>query len=133
MPSSSARTHLTGPELTPGNFQRGLFRFPINEPDQTYVRVSWGEDLWGRPDYNSGDDVGAFWWDPEATGEDETGNEGTGMIRYMNGGTRYLPGEWPEEPLPFFEEEGSVTVDDELPEGDASPDYPAWPGSPAAR
>lgn len=124
--------HMAGPELTPENFERGLFRYPVNEPGKTYTRISWGEDLWGRPDYNSTDDVGAFWWDPEATGESETGTEGTGMIRYIDGGTRYLPGEWPEEPLPFFEEEGSVTIYDELPEEDALPEYPAWPGSPAS-
>lgn len=34
--------------------------------------------------------------------------------------------------MPFFEEEGSVTVYEELPEGDALPEYPAWPGSPAS-
>ena len=35
------------------------------------------------------------------------------MLRYVDGGKRYLPGEWPTEPMPFFEEEGSVTVYDE--------------------
>jgi len=124
--------HLAGPELTPETFEQGLFRYPVNEPGKTYTRTSWGDEFWGRPDYNSTDDVAAFWWDPEATGETENGVEGTGMIRYVDGGTRHLPGEWPEEPLPFFEEEGSVTVYDELPEGDALPEYPAWPGSPAS-
>jgi hypothetical protein len=124
--------HLAGPELTPETFQQGLFRYPPVPQGQTYSHASWGDELWGRTDWNSADDAGAWWWDPAATGEDETGNEGTGMIRYIDGGTRYLPGDWPEEPLGFFEEEGSVTVYDELPEGDSLPDYPAWPGSPAA-
>ena len=122
--------HLAGPNLTPETFRDGLFRYPPNEPGLTYTYVSWGEDLWDRPDYNAADDAGALWWDPQAEGEDEAGNPGVGMLRYVNGGERYLPGEWPEEPLPFFEEEGSVTVYDERP--DAAPDYPAWPGSPAA-
>jgi len=123
--------HLAGADLTPETFRDGLFRFPSNEAGQTYTRVSWGDDLWGRPDYNSTDDIGAMWWDAEATGEDEVGNEGTGMIRYVDGGTRWLPGDWPDDPLPFFQDEESVTVYDELPEADALPDYPPWPGSPA--
>lgn len=122
--------HLAGPNLTPETFRDGLFRYTPDEQGLTYTYVSWGEDLWGRPDYNSSDDVAALWWDPDATGEDETGNEGSGMLRYVDGGKRYLPGAWPEDPLPFFEVEGSVTVYEERP--DAPPDYPAWPGSPAA-
>lgn len=124
--------HLAGPELTPETFRDGLFRYPPISGGKTFSHQSWGEDLWGRADYNSTDDVTVIWWDPEATGEDETGNEGTGMLRYVDGGTRYLPGEWPTEPIGLFEEEGSVTVYADLPESDALPDYPPWPGSPAA-
>jgi hypothetical protein len=124
--------HLAGPELTPETFRDGLFRYPPIEGGLTFGHQSWGEDLWGRADYNSTDDVTVIWWDPDATGEDETGNEGVGMLRYVDGGTRYLPGQWPEEPIALFEEEGSVTTYDEVPESDALPDYPPWPGSPAA-
>lgn len=124
--------HLAGPNLTPETFEQALFRYPPRESGKTYGRSSWGTELWGRPDHNSTDDAGVFWWDPAATGEDEVGNEGTGMMRYIGGGTRYLPGEWPTDPIPFFEEPGSVTVYDELPESDALPAYPPWPGSPAA-
>lgn len=124
--------HLAGPELTPETFRDGLFRYPPISGGKTFGHVSWGDGLWDRTDYNSTDDVAVIWWDPDATGEDETGNEGTGMLRYVDGGTRYLPGQWPTEPIGLFEEEGSVTVYDELPEGDAPPDYPPWPGSPAA-
>jgi hypothetical protein len=52
------------------------------------------------------------------------------MLRYVDGGKRFLPGDWPTEALPFFQEEGSVTIYTEAP--DAGPDYPPWPGSPAA-
>ena len=124
--------HLAGPELTPQTFEQGLFRYPAIGGGKTFGHISWGDDLWGRTDWNSTDDVAVIWWDAEATGEDETGNEGTGMLRYVDGGTRYLPGEWPTEPLGLFDEEGSVTVYDDLPESDALPDYPPWPGSPAA-
>lgn len=124
--------HLAGPELTPESFERALFRHPPRPPGKTYAHTSWGEELWGRSDHNGVDDATAIWWDPGATGEDEAGNEGTGMMRYVDGGTRYLPGDWPTDPIPFFEEEGSVAFYEELPEEDARPDYPPWPGSPAA-
>lgn len=124
--------HLAGPELTPETFEQGLFRFPSADSGKTFTHESWGEELWGRADHNSSDDATAIWWDADAIGEDEAGNEGTGMMRYVDGGTRYLPGEWPTDPIPFFDQAGSVTVYDELPEGDALPDYPPWPGSPAA-
>ena len=124
--------HLAGPDLTPASFEQGLFRYPANESGKTFSRVSWGDGLWDRTDYNSADDATTWWWDPEATGEDESGNEGVGMMRYVDGGTRYLPGGWPSDAIPWFEEEGSVTVYDELPESDALPDYSPWPGSPAA-
>ncbi|MDZ7673475.1 MAG: hypothetical protein U5K30_00155 [Acidimicrobiales bacterium] len=125
--------HLAGPELTPETFERGMFeRYSPLEPGKTYTRVSWGEELWGRPDYNSTDDAGVFWWDPTAEGEDETGNMGTGLKRYIAGGQRYLPGGWPEEPLPFFEPEDTMTVYESFPEEEQLPDYPPWPGSPQA-
>lgn len=54
------------------------------------------------------------------------------MMAWVDGGTRYLPGEWPSDPLPFFEEEGAVRMYEELPEDDRLPEYPAWPGSPGA-
>ena len=123
--------HLAGADLTPQSFEQGLFRYPAADRGKTFSYVSWGEELWGRPDYNSSDDASIIWWDPAATGEDETGNEGTGMLRYVDGGTRYLPGEWPTDPIPLFEEAGSVTVYAELPSTDTLPDYPPWPGSPA--
>ena len=117
--------HLAGPNLTPESFRDGLFqRYPRKDPGKTYSSVGWGEDLWGRADYNSSDDTGAFWWDPDEPGEDETGNAGTGMKRFILEGGRFLPGEWPEDPIPFFEEEGTVTTFEELPEGEQHPDYP---------
>lgn len=86
--------------------------------------------MWPETDRNSSDDATTMWRDPTATGQDEAGNEGTGMVRYVDGGRRFLPGEWPTDPIPWFEEEGSVTVYTERP--DAPPDYPPRPGSPAA-
>ena len=46
-------------------------------------------------DYNGIDDATLIWWDPTATGPDEIRKDGTGMWQYVDGGKRYLPGEWP--------------------------------------
>jgi hypothetical protein len=122
--------HLAGPNLTPENFERGLFRAPRGESGLTYTRDSWGDGVWPDTDRNSSDDATAIWWDPDATGKSESGQEGTGMLVYVDGGRRYLPGEWPTDAIPWFDEEGAVAIYDERP--DAPPEYPPWPGSPAA-
>jgi hypothetical protein len=121
---------LAGPNLTPETFQEGMFRFSPEKSEFTHAYTSWGKKLWPKTDYSESDDATAIWWDPTATGKDEAGNAGTGMLRYVDGGKRFLPGDWPTEPLPFFQQEGSVTVYDTSP--DPTPEYPAWPGSPAA-
>jgi hypothetical protein len=121
---------LAGPELTPETFRQGMFRYPPEENLITSTYTSWGEDVWPTTDYNTSDDATAIFWDRDATGKDEAGNEGTGMIAYVNGGKRYLPNDWPTEPLPFYDDPDAVTVYTERP--DAAPEYPAWPGSPAA-
>lgn len=122
--------HLAGPNLTPESFERGLFRAPRGDSGLTYTRDSWGDGVWPDTDRNSSDDATAIWWDPDATGKSESGKEGTGMLVYVDGGRRYLPGEWPTDPIPWFDDEGAVGIYTERP--DAPPDYPPWPGSPAA-
>jgi hypothetical protein len=71
-----------------------------------------------------------IWWDPDAPQdiEDEAGNAGSaaskGAYRYVDGGRRYLPGQWPDEQANWFDDEGSEYLYDERPEADALPDYP---------
>ncbi len=121
---------LAGPNLTPENYERGMFRYLA--PDSTPLRphVSWGDkELWGStPDYHSTDDGAIIWWDPDAQGEDETGNQGKGEYRYVDMGKRFLPGAWPTDPVPFFDPDNTITVLEHRPPEDAPPDYP----SPAA-
>jgi len=123
--------HLAGPNLTPETFRDGMFGYPPEEQGKTYAHDSWGNSLWPQTDYNSADDTTAIYWDPDATGEDEAGNEGSGMLLYVKGGERYLPGGWPDS-LPWFDDPDAVGIYTELPAGDEVPDYPPWPGSPAA-
>lgn len=115
-----------GPDLTPESFQAGLFSLAPEEPATSFSSASWGDHgLWPYVDYNGTDDVTEIWWDPEATGPDEIRNEGTGMWQYVDGGKRYLPGQWAEEKSKVFDPEGAVAIFEEPPEGEAAPDYPS--------
>lgn len=118
--------HLAGERLDPGTFRDGLFRdAPRATGLRTVAASSFGVDVWGRPDYAALDDITLIWWDPQARGEDETGQMGIGLYRYMDGGTRYLPGTQPEGPLAAFRPDGTVSGSYEsYPEGEAPPEYP---------
>jgi hypothetical protein len=122
-----AGIHMAGPELTPETFRDGLLRIPPTGGGPTVAQVSRGDHgVWPELDWGGADDMALLWWDPEATGEDEVGNEGVGMYRYANGGQRYTLGNLPTsiEEAGLFDVESSVTVYDELPEDDQVPDYP---------
>jgi hypothetical protein len=123
-----AGIHMAGPELTPETFRDGLFRPPPAGGGPTDVQLSYGNhDVWPDEDRGGADDATVIWYDPTATGEDETGNQGAGMYRYANGGERYPLGSFPDsaEAAGLFDVESSVTVYDQLPESDQPPDYPS--------
>jgi hypothetical protein len=46
------------------------------------------------------------------------------MMRYADGGKRYLPGTMAPGDPNVFDEEGSVTIYDEIPSSDRPPEYP---------
>lgn len=115
-----------GPNLTPETFRDALFasegtRAAISQPYLTYGdKGYWG----GVPDYQGVDDATVFWWDPNATGVDEVRREGTGMYQYVDGGQRYLPGEWPTEDK-LFNPDGAVAIYETPPAGEERGDYPS--------
>jgi hypothetical protein len=122
-----AGIHMAGENLTPETFRDGLLRVPVGGGGPTTPQTTRGEHgVWPTFDWGGVDDVGILWWDPTATGEDESGNAGQGMYRYANGGQRYTLGELPGsiEEAGVFDVGSSVTVYDELPEVDRVPDYP---------
>ena len=82
--------------------------------------------MWPGFDWGGSDDAAIIWYDPTATGEDEVGNQGTGMYRYAKGGERYTLGKTPDSPQDagLFDVADSVTVFDTVPEGDQTPRYP---------
>lgn len=109
---------LAGPVLTPSTFHDGMFSLKRTSGFITRYAVSYGKGLWPQDDYLALDDAAELWWDGQEQGQDELGNDGVGMYRYMNMGKRYLPGQWPsDEPVPF-QKAGTVVVYNERPPGD---------------
>jgi hypothetical protein len=118
---------LAGPELTPETFRDGLYRYPPSGGGPTEVQVSRGDHgVWPDADWGGYDDAAIIWFDPAAEGEDEVGNEGVGLYRYANGGHRYTLGEFPDsvEEAGLFDNESSVTIFEQVPPEDDTPDYP---------
>ena len=122
--------HMAGPDLTPETFRDGMWRTPPAGGGPTAPLVSRGDHgIWPDADWGGSDDGTLIWWDPQATGEAETGVEGVGMYRYANGGERYTYDERPDpESVGLFDVESSVTIYDEIPEEDRLPEYPPPPG-----
>jgi len=117
----------TGPNLTHENLAAAIRSFET-VPAISQPWLTWGDHgIWDLPDYNGIDDATLFWWDAEATGPDENRKEGTGMLFYVDGGQRYLPGEWPSEDK-LFVVDGAVDVYDTPPAGEEPPQYPSPAG-----
>ncbi len=121
-----------GPNLTAETFRQGMFSYPPGRSTVTQQVISYGDHgLWDGDDYAGIDDMTELWWDPTVEGPDEIRKDGVGMYRYVDGGTRYLIGDWPDD-LRVFDPEGTSTVYQELPPGEEVPDVPPHPDSPAA-
>jgi len=111
-----------------GKVYPGLFGYPVS-PTSYKTRisnpvVSWGAQLWPWDDYNVFDDGTLIWWDPNASGPDESNTQGTGMFRYMYAGKRYMYGQFPRGKQPWFSAGNTVTVFSTVPGPDRPPVYP---------
>jgi hypothetical protein len=121
--------HLAGPDLTPETFRDGMFRAPVAGGYPSRAQLSYGsQGVWGDDvvDYGGSEDASVIWWDAEAEGTDEAGQDGTGLYRFANGGERYTIGDFPDSPeeAGLFDEASSLTIVDELPP-EAEFDYPS--------
>ncbi|HUF33589.1 MAG TPA: hypothetical protein VMN58_10330 [Acidimicrobiales bacterium] len=116
--------HMAGPDLNTISWVRGLFAYPPTGGFLTSPHTSWGDHgIWPFRDYTQYDDVTEIWWDIAATGDDEVGNPGAGMYRYVHDGLRYLPGQHPTEDAAVFDPSRAITFHESRPEGDAPPEY----------
>jgi hypothetical protein len=117
--------HMAGGKLTP---TAGLENLGIQgRGGITTIAYSFGDNgLWPwKVDPAAADDATEIWWDREAEGEDEIGQDGTGLYRYVLGGKRYFPGEWPKTNPKAFDTAGTVTIYSKPPKQDAWPCYPS--------
>ena len=122
---------LAGPDLTPYTFTTGLFRAPLTGGGPTSPLYAFGEQgAAPRPSYSSPADYTFLWYDATAKGPNEEGVEGTGLMSYVNGGHRYKSGVLPGGPVAMFSTAGAVHSYTAPP--DRAPNYPPWPGAPAA-
>ncbi len=118
-----------GPNVTAQNFRDTIFSAPPTPPAVTQPSLSWGDKgIWPGTDWLGIDDATVVWWNPDATGPDERGDEGEGMYEYVEGGRRFLPGEWPDTDTKAFDPEGAVTIYEQRPPGEEVPDYPSPAG-----
>jgi hypothetical protein len=117
--------HLGGPVVTPESIREGLFRFPpTGRGSLTSVHISYGRHgIWPFEDWLANDDATEVWWDTTAAGEDEVGNNGLGMYRYVDSGRRYLPGQHPTSDPFVFNRDRTVTMYNEPPPSDRPPSY----------
>ena len=119
---------LAGPNLTVETVRGGLYESPVRGGGPTTPRVSYGEHgLWPTIDNYGFDDATLIWWNPKATGQDDIGNQGTGMYQAAAGGKRYTLKGWPTSKVKLFDESNSVTVLKTVPTADQPPTYPPPP------
>ena len=106
---------LAGPNLTPTTFRDGLYHAPPQASGAQglgTIATFGNHGFWSGTDLGGLDNAGILYWDPKTVGPDETGNVGPGMYRLVDGGKRYLPGQWPTEPVKLFDPAGTVTIYD---------------------
>jgi hypothetical protein len=120
-----AALQTAGPHLTTDNFRLGLFSIAPGRSALTTPVISYGNHgIWPYTDYNGIDDATEVWWDTKAIGPDEIRRNGTGMYQYVDGGKRYLPGQWPTTDSKAFDPAGAVTIYTTPPPGEAPKSYP---------
>lgn len=120
--------HMAGPVLTPDTFRKGMEAMPVTgKGGITTIASSFGDKgLWPwKEDPIAADDTTEIWWDRNASGEDERGVNGAGLYRYVDGGKRYLPGQWPTTEPKAFVTAGTVTIYQKPPAQDRWPCYPS--------
>ena len=106
-----------GPDLTAERFRDVLFNSPIVPSTAITPQISFGNrGVWPALDMTAVDDQTEVWWDVNAEGLDEINRQGKGLWRYVDGGKRYLPGQWPKGEPDVFDPKHAVTLLDQPPE-----------------
>lgn len=116
----------TGPDLTPANFLAALFAAPKPPEALTQPMITYGNHrIWPQTDYLGIDDATEIWWNPKAVGPDELNHQGKGLYEYVQGGKRYLAGQWPHVAPDVFTTNGAITIYETIPPAERVPSYPS--------
>lgn len=99
--------HMAGPKLTPDTFAQGQYNYPRTggtaAAPLVYVTREFPTQI---------KDTTEIWYDVNAPGKDERGEQGNGMMMKVDGGVRYEAGKWlPGDPK-VFNPEGAIAVSD---------------------
>ena len=102
--------HMAGPDLTPATFQAGLFAKPLQggAADGAVAGLvnGYGPKVGlPYPAFSASGVDGALWWyDPDIEGFSNIFPlKGKGKVMWLDGGKRYLPGEYPKGEQPLFD------------------------------
>ena len=101
-----------GPEPDARDVPRRPFALPGTSDGWSISQpfLSYGDRAIGpTTDYLGVDDATEIWWDPTAPGPDEIRKDGVGMYQFVDGGKRYLPGQWPTVDK-VFDPTGAVSI-----------------------
>jgi hypothetical protein len=117
-----------GPDLTAEHWRDAAFGLSGTQQAISQPYLSYGDKgYWPEADYQGIDDATVFWWDPTAVGPDEIRREGTGMYQFVDGGKRYLPGQWTTDEK-LFDPNGAVAIYLTPPPGEEPRQYPSPAG-----
>jgi hypothetical protein len=111
--------HMAGPKLTRDTFAQGLFNYPRTggtpAAPLVYRTRAYPTEI---------KDFTEVYYDANASGRDERGQQASGMIQKVNGGKRYLQGQWPRTAPQVFEDAvNPIAVSDNPPGGATDPPH----------
>jgi hypothetical protein len=116
----------TGPDLNPQNLLSAYFSLVKVPEAVSQPLITYGNHgIWPETDYQGIDDATEIWWNPTAYGPDELNHNGNGLYEFVDGGKRYLPGQWPATPPDVFNTKGAVTIYTKLPAAESVTAYPS--------
>jgi hypothetical protein len=99
--------HMAGPKLTADTFTQGEYNYPHTGGTAAAPLVYVTRDF---PTQIK--DFTEVWFGANQQGKDERGEQGTGMMMKVDGGTRYEAGHWPSTDPKAFDPNGAIAVSD---------------------
>jgi len=108
--------HMAGPNLTYESWIRGTLSYP-----KTGGRPAAPLVFLTRENPTEIQDFVEVFYAASASGPDERGNQGNGMVMKVDGGRRYQVGQWPTSPPRAFDMNGAIAVSDNPPGGGDPP------------